>query len=200
MPERKCTIQPSNTKDQNNGLKLTRRGLLKLIPVAAFSCCFPRIAFGALPDEVSEKRALSFYNIHTQESLSADYWIDGKYMPDALSKINYILRDHRTDEIQPIDTQLLDLLHELGTQITPTQPFHIISGYRSQETNARLHKQGRGVARHSYHVLGQAIDIKIPGCCLSEVRDVAMKLEMGGVGFYPRSEFVHVDTGPVRHW
>ncbi len=199
--EKKCTPQPpSNKNKQYNGIKLTRRGLLKLIPIAAFSCFFPHMAFGNIPDEVSEKKTLSFYNIHTQETLSADYWVNGEYMPDALSRINYILRDHRTDKIQPIDPQLLDILHVLRTQITENQPFHIISGYRSQETNALLRKQGRGVARHSYHILGKAIDIRLPGCCLPELRDAARKLEMGGVGYYPRSEFIHVDTGPVRHW
>lgn len=198
--ERKCTMQPSNKKDPNKGVKITRRGLLKLIPLAAFSCFFPRLASADIPDEVSEKKTLLFYNTHTEESLCADYWINGEYMPDALSRINYILRDYRTNEIQPIDTQLLDLLHVLSTQLSANQPFHIVSGYRCPETNALLRKHGRGVAMHSYHMIGKAIDINIPGCCLSELRNVAMKLEMGGVGYYPKSEFVHVDTGPVRHW
>jgi uncharacterized protein YcbK (DUF882 family) len=196
----KGDTQSSDKKEQNNGLKLNRRQLLKFIPIAAFSCFFPRLAFGSLPDEISGKRTLSFYNLHTNESLCADYRINGKYMPDALSKINYILRDHRTNEIQPIDIRLLDLLHVLRTRIASNQPFHIISGYRSRKTNVRLRKQGRQVAKRSYHLLGRAIDISIPGCCLSDLRDVAMKLGMGGVGYYPRSRFVHVDTGPVRYW
>ena len=193
-------MQQHGEKDKNHSSGLSRRRFLMLGAFAGFSYLVPRSASGTRSVQVSGKRSLLFYNTHTQESLCVDYWINGKYSPDALSRINYIFRDHRNNKIQPLDTRLLDLIHSLGKRIETNQPFHIISGYRSPETNALLRKQGRGAAKQSYHMLGKAVDIRIPDCSLSNLRDTALKLERGGVGYYPRSDFIHIDTGPARSW
>jgi uncharacterized protein YcbK (DUF882 family) len=149
------------------------------------------------------ERTLSFFNTHTSERLTVAYCCDGEYQPDALKKINHILRDHRANEIKAIDPKLLDLLHELGGILETDQPFHIISGYRSPNTNGLLRGNGgahTGVATQSLHMVGKAIDIRVPGVKLDRVRASARALKLGGVGYYPTSNFVHVDTGRVRFW
>ena len=149
------------------------------------------------------ERVLSFFNTHTGERLETAYCCGGEYQPDALEKVNFILRDFRANEIKPIDPRLLDLLHDLRGTLTTDQPLHIISGYRSPQTNAMLRARGgkeTGVASGSLHMVGQAIDIRIPGIQLDHLRAAARSLKRGGVGFYPASNFVHVDTGRVRYW
>jgi uncharacterized protein YcbK (DUF882 family) len=149
------------------------------------------------------ERVLSFFNTHTGERLKATYCQGGEFQPDALRDVNYILRDFRANEIKPIDTRVLDLLHELGGTLETDQPFHIISGYRSAQTNAMLRERGgasTGVAAHSLHMEGQAIDIRVPGVKLDQLREAARSLKIGGVGFYPDLNFVHVDVGRVRYW
>lgn len=147
-----------------------------------------------------EKRVLSFYNTHTSEALSTVYWESGEYLKPSLSKINYILRDFRTHEVISMDRGLLDLLHTIHLKVGSQEPFHIISGYRSPQTNAFLRKHNRGIAKNSLHMYGEAADIRLPGYELSQLRQVAVNLRKGGVGYYPRSDFVHVDVGRVRHW
>lgn len=143
---------------------------------------------------------LSFRHTHTDESLSVVYWRNGAYDPNALARVNYLLRDFRSGEVAMIDPSLLDILHSLGTACG-NQCFEIISGYRSPSTNAMLRKKGRGgVARHSLHMEGRAIDIRIPGLDSARLRDAALDLGLGGVGYYPIEDFVHLDTGRVRAW
>jgi uncharacterized protein YcbK (DUF882 family) len=149
------------------------------------------------------ERVLSFFNTHTGERLTAAYCCDGTYQADALARINYILRDFRRNEVKAIDVKLLDLLHELGGRLRMDQPFHIISGYRSPATNSTLRTAGgahSGVATQSLHMVGKAIDIRIPGVRLDRLRNTALSLRLGGVGYYPAPDFVHVDTGRVRQW
>jgi len=148
----------------------------------------------------SDRRHIGFYNIHTREALSAVYWHDGRYDPPALAAIDHHLRDFRTGDVKPIDVRLLDLLHMLNQQLGNHQPLHVISGYRSPATNAMLARRSRQVAKNSYHVKGRAIDIRLPACQLADLRDAALELCGGGVGYYPGSNFVHLDTGPVRAW
>lgn len=146
-------------------------------------------------------RALSFFNLHTEESLSTTYFDGHQHSPAALDEVNYILRDHRAEQVHPIDPELLDLLYRLRLRLRSREPFHVISGYRSPATNALLRRtRGGGVASGSLHQVGKAIDIRLPGCDLRRLRDTAWELQLGGVGFYPRAEFVHVDTGRVRFW
>lgn len=157
-------------------------------------------ALGAvIPRQAAEKR-LCFYNAHTGERLDVCYCKDGYYLPEALLQINYILRDFRTGEVQPIDPRLLDTLHHLSRKVSRRCTFHIVSGYRSPATNALLRRKSRGVAKNSYHMYGKAIDIFVPGYRLSRLRRLALSLKAGGVGYYPKTGFVHLDVGPVRQW
>ncbi len=145
-------------------------------------------------------RTLSFVHTHTGEALSLAYAQGGAYMRAALDRIDLFLRDFRTGEVAPIDPHLLDQLHALATITGSRTPFEVISGYRSPATNASLRAKSNGVAEHSLHVEGRAIDIRLADVPLAGLRDAAMSLQAGGVGFYPRPRFVHVDTGRVRHW
>jgi uncharacterized protein YcbK (DUF882 family) len=146
------------------------------------------------------ERAVALYNTHTGEGVNTTYWVQGKYVPEALSAVDHVLRDHRTDEIKPIDPQLLDLLHAISGELECSHPFFIISAYRSPETNAYLRFKSRRVAEHSLHMDGKAVDLRVPGWAAYTVKCVAADLRMGGVGYYPRANFVHVDVGPVRYW
>jgi uncharacterized protein YcbK (DUF882 family) len=145
-------------------------------------------------------RALSFYNVHTGESLKILYFDRGEYVPGALLEVNYFFRDFRANQVKAIDPQLLDLLHRINRALDTSQPFSLISGYRSPATNAWLASQSEGVARHSLHIEGMASDINVQGRSLALLQIVALAMRGGGVGYYPRSNFVHVDTGRVRHW
>jgi uncharacterized protein YcbK (DUF882 family) len=145
-------------------------------------------------------RMLAFDNLHTGEKLKTVYWEGGRYLPEAMRHINWLLRDFRTDQIHPIDPRLLDLLANLHVRLDSREPFEVISGYRSPETNAMLASFSDGVAQNSLHMQGMAIDIRVPGRHLRYVRAAALSLRAGGVGYYPHSDFVHVDTGRVRTW
>lgn len=180
--------------------KLERRSFIKVGILIASTCFAPRSAIGAIRDYLSPERKLHLVNLHTGESLKTVYWSGGKYLSKALTDIDHVLRDHRTGEIRPIDTRLLDLLYVIGKRLETQRPFHIISGYRSPATNSFLRKKGYGVARHSLHMQGKAVDIRMPACDLSSLRHVAIALREGGVGYYPRANFVHVDVGRVRYW
>lgn len=147
-----------------------------------------------------QERSLSFHNLHTNESLKTVYWQGGEYVDSSLGEINRLLRDHRTNEKHPMDRRLLDLLCELRLKLDTTEPLQIISGYRSPATNAMLHSQSEGVAPHSLHMDGMATDIRIRGRALALLRKTALSMNAGGVGYYPSSDFVHVDVGRVRSW
>ncbi|MGD9248891.1 MAG: DUF882 domain-containing protein [Desulfobacteraceae bacterium] len=165
--------------------------VVSLLPIQALAATF-----------ASEdlQRHISLYNTHTGESIDICYYGKGAYCPDALNKINHILRDHRANKEQPIDVHLLDALYAVRRKVRSNTPFHVISGYRSPSTNAMLRKTTNGVARTSYHTKGQAIDIRLPGYQTHRLRDLCIALKSGGVGYYGDSDFVHLDTGPVRTW
>jgi uncharacterized protein YcbK (DUF882 family) len=157
----------------------------------------------AFPAEAARRlirpRTLALHNLHTGETLDTAYWADGRYLPEGMRRIEWLLRDHRTDEVHPIDPRLLDLLVELRGRLHAPR-FEVVSGYRSPATNAMLASLSDGVAQQSFHLQGKAIDIRVPGRRLRQVRAAAMTLQGGGVGYYPHSDFVHIDTGPIRHW
>jgi uncharacterized protein YcbK (DUF882 family) len=148
----------------------------------------------------SDARLLSFVNTHTGESFADAYWENGNYVPDAMAAINRVMRDHRSNEVHEIDPRLLDQLHALKGHVGATSPYQIISGYRSPATNAALHANSNGVATRSLHMDGRAIDIRVRGVDLPRLRDAAIAMQAGGVGYYEASDFVHVDTGRVRRW
>ncbi|MDX1434502.1 MAG: DUF882 domain-containing protein [Gammaproteobacteria bacterium] len=145
-------------------------------------------------------RELSFHHTHTNEKISLVYAHDGRPIPQALARINEFLRDFRSGEIHPIDPALFDILYDIRLATGSHGVFEVISGYRSPTTNAMLRKRGSGVARKSLHMQGRAIDVRLSGVDTAAVRDAARALARGGVGFYGRSDFVHLDTGRVRHW
>jgi uncharacterized protein YcbK (DUF882 family) len=189
----------------DEGKQLHRRAFLGIGAAAVASTLVPIKAWAATTGSIARapERTISFFNTHTGERLKTTYCSAGCYRPEALDKLNYILRDVRVNEIKPIDPGLFDLLHELSGTLETDQPFHIISGYRSAQTNAMLRERGgaaTGVASHSLHMVGQAIDIRVPGVKLERLRDAAKSLKIGGVGFYPDLSFVHVDVGRVRYW
>jgi uncharacterized protein YcbK (DUF882 family) len=145
-------------------------------------------------------REVSLVNLHTGESLRAEFFRKNTYLPDALRALSRLVRDHRTNEVHPIDPRLFDLLAGLQQKLGTREPFQIVSGYRSPETNDLLRRLNPGVAEHSYHCKGQATDVRYPGARLSHLHSAAVAMNCGGVGYYPSSDFVHVDVGPVRHW
>lgn len=159
----------------------------------------PGRALAAMP------RQLAMSHTHTHEDIDVIYAFGPRYETGALRQLDHFLRDHYSQEIGRIDPALHDLLHALHATLGPVSgapaPFHVISGYRSPTTNARLKAtRGGGVATRSLHMHGQAIDVRLPGVPLADLRDAALALGRGGVGYYPREQFVHVDVGPVRRW
>jgi uncharacterized protein YcbK (DUF882 family) len=155
---------------------------------------------GAARAAATGPRTLSLLNLHTGERLKATYFEGGEYVADALDAVNHVLRDFRTGDVHPIAPGLLDLVNTLQARLETTQTVHVISGYRSPRTNAMLHEHSEGVASHSLHMVGEAMDIRIPGVELASLRDAALELKRGGVGYYAASDFVHVDVGRVRRW
>jgi uncharacterized protein YcbK (DUF882 family) len=145
-------------------------------------------------------RTLAFDHTHTGEKLSIEYAIGDAYVPQALKALEFLLRDFRTNESHPIDPKLFDQLHLLAQVTGSRTPYQIISGYRSPATNDQLRKQSRGVASHSLHLDGCAIDVRLGDVKLADLRDAALSMKAGGVGYYPGSNFVHLDTGGVRRW
>jgi uncharacterized protein YcbK (DUF882 family) len=175
---------------------LSRRAFLSVLGGA-----FPAIAASRhLVADASATRALSFAHTHTGEHLVVEYFQNGTYVPDALTTVNHYLRDFRTGDVHAIDTDLLDLLHRLVRSTDTTKPLQVISGYRSPATNEMLRHHSEGVAAGSLHMKGQAIDIRLADVPLLGLRQAALDAQRGGVGYYPASDFVHVDTGRVRMW
>lgn len=145
-------------------------------------------------------RALRFEHTHTGEKLAVAYFDQGTYVTDALASVNHFLRDFRTGDVREIDTGLLDLLHRLTARTETARPFEVISGYRSPVTNAALRRGSEGVAAGSLHMVGRAIDVRLRDVPLDKLRTAALAARSGGVGYYPASDFVHVDTGRIRFW
>jgi len=148
----------------------------------------------------ADVRRLFLQNLHTGDTVKTVYWEDGRYLDDALAEARFALRDWRNGQQHAMDRDLFDIFHELSARLETDRPFQIISGYRSPATNAALHAKSSGVAGKSLHVRGMATDIRIEGVQLAHLRNAALDLGRGGVGYYPVSNFVHVDTGRVRRW
>jgi uncharacterized protein YcbK (DUF882 family) len=164
---------------------------------ALFLCSLP---WGARAAQRASVRALAFDHLHTGERLKVVYAEGAAYLPDALAEVDRVLRDHYSDEIHPIDPTLLDLLHEVQRRTGSRAPLQVISGYRSPHTNARLRAQGRQVGKRSMHMQGMAVDIRLADVSSDAIRDVSLGMKRGGVGYYARNDFVHLDVGRVRRW
>lgn len=173
-----------------------RRFLVGSLGAAAAMLGATRNAGAAAPPA----HRLSFYHIHTAEKLTIVYREHGSLIPDALTQINHYLRDFRTEQVHDIDVALLDTLHGLYSSFDSRGNFEVISGYRSPRTNAALRHVTSGVAEHSLHIEGQAIDVRLTSAKTAALREAALALAAGGVGYYPESNFVHLDTGAVRSW
>ena len=186
--------------NDNVSFRPSRRHFLKISASAMLTTLFAHPVLAAVGPGAAEHHILSFYNIHTGEALKTCYRAHGKLIHRAVNRISHIMRDHRTGEIKPVDPKLLDLLHHLVIEIRPRSPISIISGYRSPRTNESLRKITTGVAKKSLHIQGRAIDIRIPGYQTSALRQLAINLHSGGVGYYSKSDFVHLDTGPIKVW
>jgi uncharacterized protein YcbK (DUF882 family) len=177
--------------------RLTRRTVLAWSGAAALACVALPVGARAA---VNGSRRIVLHNTHTQESLTADYCRDGAYCAPALQDVAHVLRDHRNGAVHEIDPGLLDLLCTAAERCGRDAEFEVISGYRSPESNAAMHARSPGVASHSLHMEGRAIDVRLVGCDLARLRDTGLALARGGVGFYRDLQFVHLDTGRVRVW
>lgn len=174
-----------------------RRGVLQL-GLAGIASLAASPALAAL--DPAPERKLSLHNLHTGENVNTTFWADGRFQADALREIDFVLRDFRTGDVAEIDPELLVLLNRISSKTGIDKPFQVISGYRSPKTNAALARNSSGVAKHSLHMKGMAIDIRVPGMNLRDLRNIARSFKAGGVGYYPKSNFIHVDTGRVRYW
>ena len=148
----------------------------------------------------TDARQLSFYHTHTRQSLDVVYYQNGEYDHAALNRINRFLKDFRTGDVEEINPELLDLLHDVRNELDSDAAYEVISAYRSPKTNEMLRQTTMGVAKNSHHTRGNAIDVRLRGVRTGKLRDTALHMERGGVGYYPKSDFVHMDMGPVRQW
>lgn len=181
-------------------IDLSKRRFVQLgLTATALVAVQPSLAL-ATPSFGPKMKELAFYNLHTDEKLRVTYWKNGKFDPASMAKINHILRDFRTGDVYPMAPNLIDLLHAMQTRLETDSVIEIISGYRSPKSNAMLVNNSDGVARRSYHMQGVATDIRMRGVSLRRLQTTALFMKRGGVGFYPKSDFVHVDVGPVRRW
>ncbi|HET6161879.1 MAG TPA: DUF882 domain-containing protein [Dongiaceae bacterium] len=193
------SIPDSEDSTLSKSLVGRRRVLGFGLGAAALAIASPlKGALAALPQ--SGVRTLGFVNAHTDEKILVTYWRNGVYDKGALTDINYALRDFRTGDVASIDPNLLDLLVDLHRRTGSRKAFQVISGYRSPKTNALLASASSGVAKHSLHMEAKAVDIRLYDVALSDLRQSALGMKAGGVGYYPKSDFVHVDTGRVRQW
>jgi uncharacterized protein YcbK (DUF882 family) len=181
----------------------TRRQVLKVGLAASALLMTPWQAWAKVGKALVDlpERTVTLYNINTGEFLSKFvYWQDGNYIKQALDEISYLLRDHRTDEVCEFDPTVLDQVFAISRKLTTGQPFEVLSAYRTEETNLNLRQHSRRVAKHSLHIEGRALDLRLAGMPSKQLRAAAMALHQGGVGYYPKRGFVHIDSGPVRHW
>ena len=179
--------------------KFTRRVFLQTAVVGALTLAKGRAAFAKAL--LAEKGSISLYNTHSRERLSVTFRRpDGSYDLDALNAVNWILRCHFTNQQADMDINTIEYLNLVDQRLGGGNEIHIVSGFRSPSYNSLLVSKGRGVARHSLHLLGRAMDINIPGIDLKTVRQTAVALKLGGVGYYPGAGFVHIDSGQFRTW
>ena len=173
---------------------------LQIVLFAAAALLLP-CRFATAADVSGQEHRLVLFHLHTNERLNIVYRVGDSYVPDAVSQLDHFLRDHRTGDVTDLDPRLFDLLSDLTTAVGRAgTEIDIVCGYRTPRSNEFLRRTTSGVAKHSQHVLGEAIDIRIPGVSTARLRDAALSLHRGGVGYYPQSQFVHVDLGPIRRW
>ncbi len=181
--------------------EFSRRDMLKMGMAGLMAASVPLLSTAKVNAATSKDRwSISLRHGHTGESYSGVYRVGDRYLPEAFERINHLLRDFRTGEIFPMDPHVIDIVSMAQRKVNTGRPTEVLSGYRSPRTNAMLRRASGGVAKNSYHMYGQALDIRMPGSSIRRVREAARSLRAGGVGYYPKSGFVHVDTGDVRSW
>lgn len=179
----------------------SRRSFLKASLLTTLAFLHPGTAQANFSAENQPSGRLNLYNIHTGERLNAVYRDpDGQYNTQAINELNWLLRCHYTNEQHPIDPHTLDFLDLVNTRLGRNNEIHVISGYRSPKYNNHLLRLGHKVAKHSLHLEGRAIDLRIPGTALPTLQRTALSLRLGGVGYYPSEDFVHIDSGAFRTW
>ncbi|WP_260261836.1 DUF882 domain-containing protein [Vibrio intestinalis] len=179
-------------------MQVTRRNFVKLAGSGlVVASCAPSVALASYPDL---SRSLALNNIHTGEALETRYYDGQDYLRSELFRLDHLCRDFRREETHPMDKHLFDQISLIQSELGVNSEVQIISGYRSPATNEALRAKSNGVAKKSYHMLGRAIDFRLEGVSLKRVRNIAREISAGGVGYYPRSNFIHIDTGPVRYW
>lgn len=186
-------IRPSHQATHTGGLN--RRQILHMGTLFIATSLSPSLGWSH-----HLQRSLKLHNALTGENLKVEYWADGEFVPDALKELNRFLRDPHNGKVTEIDPKLFHFIYEIARELEANDTINIMSGYRSPATNDRLRRRNSAAAKGSFHVKGQAVDIRIPGHNTKSVRRVALDLKQGGVGYYPRSRYVHIDTGPVRSW
>jgi len=178
----------------------SRRALLGIFAATTISAAPTFANAFAVNRGAGDIRRLRVYAGRTGERLDAIYWVDGEYIPEVLTEINHIFRDWRTDQVHRIDTRTLDIMAAAHNLLRADEPYLLLSGYRSPQTNAQLRARSRGVASNSRHMVGQAADLRMRSRTVSQVFRAAAACQAGGVGRYSRSNFTHMDCGPVRTW
>lgn len=181
------------------GGAMERRDVLRFGLAGALAAALPVLVSEQAVAAPQSAWKVSFRHAHTGESFSGVYRVGDKYLPEAFERINYVLRDFRTGEAFPMDPRVLDIASRIQSKMGLNGPFEVLSGYRSPKTNAMLRRASTGVAKNSFHMYGQALDLRVAGRT-RKLRDTARGLRAGGVGYYPKSGFVHVDTGNIRAW
>ncbi|MEM6441094.1 MAG: DUF882 domain-containing protein [Pseudomonadota bacterium] len=188
------------TENPAASVQWTRRGFFGLAIGAAAAAASPGLAAPSYNSGAGAFRRLRLYSNRLGEKADLVYWIDGVYVPEAMQELSHVLRDWRTDQSRPYDRRVLDVLSAAHRKMDCQEPYEIVSGYRSPQTNAMLRVRNRGVARNSYHVKAMAVDVALESRSVRQMANAAESLHAGGVGRYTRSEFVHMDCGPVRTW
>ncbi len=194
--------------DDRKAPEIGRRGFLTFAAAALTTFAAPALVTGAPAQAaplsgaplVGGVRRIALHNINTNERFDGVYWADGAYRADALKRLDVLLRDHRAKQVCRFDPRLFDALARVHQTLDSDEPFRVVCGFRSRRTNAMARRRSRGVAKESYHTRGMAVDVMLPDVELKAIAEVAKGLGAGGVGYYPRSGFVHIDVGPVRTW
>ncbi len=180
--------------------RLSRRGAMALLGGGLALACGPALATPAINSGKGDYRNIHLFSDRLGESVNTVYWIEGGYIPEALTEISYLLRDWRLDLTKPIAPEAIDVLAAAHRLLDTKEPFEVVSGYRSPQTNAMLRRRSSGVARNSYHIRGMAVDVKLRSRSVGQMYNAGVACKAGGVGRYSRSGFVHMDCGPVRTW
>ena len=196
--------KPSDLIGRQEGQSLQdidRRDLLKYGFLGVLGAVTPLLpGRDAMASTTGGQWSLKLHHSHTGEAFEGVYRVGDRYLPDAFERLNYMMRDFRTGEIFPMDPRVLDLVAMIQAKVPGAKTVEVLSGYRSPKTNAMLRRVGTGVAKNSYHMYGQAVDLRVWGYSSRSLRNVARSFRVGGVGYYPKSNFVHVDTGQIRSW